>query len=158
MHKAVSFSLVVALAAITAACPGDDRQQATPATDQTTTAPGTTPGTTGDAAAPAMGDAAANLPPGVTAQMVGEGQQLYGTVCIACHGAGGTGGPLGPALNDQNWIHITGEFEEIVTITRNGVAQPREYPAPMPPMGGGNFNDDQLRAISAYVYSISHGG
>jgi mono/diheme cytochrome c family protein len=151
MHKVLSLPLVLAVAAVTAACPGDDRQQA-PATQQPATTQQDQP------AVPAMGDAAANLPPGVTAQMVSQGQQLYGTVCVACHGAGGTGGPLGPALNDQNWIHITGEYEEIVNITRTGVAQPREYPAPMPAMGGGNFNDEQLRAIAAYVYSISHGG
>jgi mono/diheme cytochrome c family protein len=152
MHKALSLPLVLAVAAVTAACPGDDRQPA-PATQQ----PAATPQEQ-QPAVPAMGEAAANLPPGVTPQMVSQGQQLYTTICVACHGPAGTGGPLGPALNDQNWIHITGEFEEIVHITRVGVAQPREYPAPMPPMGGGNFNDDQLRAISAYVYSISHGG
>jgi mono/diheme cytochrome c family protein len=152
MRKTLSLSLVLLLAATTAACPGDDA----PATrDQPAAAPAT-----GDApAAPAIGTAtAAQLPPGVTAQMISQGQQLYGTVCVACHGAGGVGGPLGPALNDQNWIHITGEYEEILNITRTGVAQPREYPAPMPPMGGGNFNDEQLRAIAAYVYNISHGG
>jgi hypothetical protein len=36
--------------------------------------------------------------------------------------------------------------------------QPREYPGAMPPLGGGNFDDDQLRAISAYVYAISQAG
>jgi mono/diheme cytochrome c family protein len=100
----------------------------------------------------------ADLPEGVTAEMVQEGQRLYGTVCTACHGPGGAGTPAGPALNDQNWIHITGEFSEIENITRTGVMQPREYPGAMPPLGGGNFDDDQLRAISAYVYAISQAG
>jgi mono/diheme cytochrome c family protein len=100
---------------------------------------------------------AAELPPGVTAEMISRGQQLYGTVCIACHGAGGGGTPLGPALNDQDWIHITGEFDEIVNITRAGVMQPVQYPAPMPPNGGGAFSEDQVRAIGAYVYMISRG-
>jgi mono/diheme cytochrome c family protein len=101
---------------------------------------------------------AAQLPAGVTQEMVDEGQQLYGTVCVACHGAAGAGGPVGPALNDQSWIHITGEFEEIVNITLAGVPQPRQYPAPMPPRGGGPFTDEQVRAIAAYVYAISHAG
>jgi mono/diheme cytochrome c family protein len=100
----------------------------------------------------------ANLPAGVTQEMVDEGQQLYGTVCVACHGAAGAGGAVGPALNDQNWIHITGQFEEIVQITTTGVAQPRQYPAAMPPRGGGQFTDEQVRAIAAYVYAISHQG
>jgi mono/diheme cytochrome c family protein len=104
----------------------------------------------GDLAGPA-----AALPPGVTQAMVEQGQQLYGTVCVACHGANGVGGAIGPALNDQNWIHITGEFEEIVQITTVGVAQPRQYPAAMPARGGGPFSDDEIRAIAAYVYAIS---
>lgn len=101
---------------------------------------------------------AAELPPGVTQEMVDEGQQLYGTVCVACHGAGGVGGPVGPALNDQNWIHIGGSFDELVQIITAGVPQPRQYPAPMPPRGGGPFTDDQIRAISAYVYALSRQG
>ncbi len=97
------------------------------------------------------------LPPGVTTEMVAMGQQLYGTVCVACHGPAGVGTPLGPALNDQDWIHIGGELEEIVRITEEGVLQPREYPAPMPRMGGAAFSQEQLQAIGAYVYALSRG-
>jgi mono/diheme cytochrome c family protein len=100
----------------------------------------------------------AALPAGVTQEMVDQGQQLYGTVCVACHGAGGMGAAIGPALNDQNWIHITGEFDELVNIITVGVAQPRQYPAAMPARGGGPFSDDEVRAIAAYVYAISHQG
>jgi mono/diheme cytochrome c family protein len=111
----------------------------------------------GDLAGPAAAGpvVVADLPAGVTQEMVEQGQQLYGTVCVACHGAGGAGGAVGPALNDQNWIHITGQFEEIVQITTVGVAQPVQYPAPMPARGGGPFSDEEIRAISAYVYAIS---
>jgi len=144
MHKLLVVPAVLGLLAITAC--GDDAPPR--ATDQPP--PAATPPT------PAAGTIPAELPPGVTAEMVSEGQRLYGGVCVACHGQAGTGGPLGPALNDQNWIHISGEFDEIVAITTTGVAQPRQYPAPMPPMGGGNYTPDQVRAISAYVYSISH--
>jgi mono/diheme cytochrome c family protein len=98
----------------------------------------------------------AHLPPGVTLEMVEEGQRLYGTVCVACHGAGGVGGPVGPALNDQQWIHIAGELEEIINIINVGVPQAVQFPAPMPPQGGGNFTPEQVRAIGAYVYAISH--
>jgi mono/diheme cytochrome c family protein len=114
----------------------------------------------GDLAGPAGGGpvVVANLPPGVTQEMVDQGQQLYGTVCVACHGAAGAGAAIGPALNDQNWIHITGQYEEIVNIITVGVAQPRQYPAAMPPRGGGPYTDEEVRAIAAYVYAISHQG
>lgn len=100
----------------------------------------------------------AALPEGVTQEMVEEGQRLYGSVCVACHGAGGAGSTIAPALNDPDWIHITGELPEIEQIIRAGVQQPQEYPAAMPPMGGGNFDAEQLRAISSYVYAISRSG
>jgi mono/diheme cytochrome c family protein len=137
-------ALVSAL--LLAGCPGDADPPPQPADPA---APATQP------AAPGV---AAELPAGVTAEMVSQGQQLYATVCVACHGAAGTGTPLGPAMNDQDWIHIDGSFEEIVRISTEGVAQPQRYPAPMPPRGGGNFDEAQMRAISAYVYSLSRGG
>lgn len=147
MYRKLPISLVFAMVAAAGACGPDDRPA--PVTDQPATtqpAPTTTD--------PAM---LGQLPPGVTAEMVSQGRQLYGTVCVACHGADGAGTPLGPAMNDQQWIHITGEFEEIVNITRTGVPTPQQYPAPMPPMGGGSFSDEQVRSIAAYVYSLSHG-
>ncbi len=102
--------------------------------------------------------AAGDLPPGVTLEMVQEGQRHYGTVCVACHGAAGRGSPVGPELNDQSWIHIQGEFDQIVQIITTGVQQPRQYPGAMPPRGGGPFSDEEVRAIAAYVYAISHAG
>ncbi|HSJ15215.1 MAG TPA: cytochrome c [Longimicrobiales bacterium] len=116
------------------------------------------PETTAPPAAPAPANVA--LPEGVTPEMVAAGQQVFnGTICFTCHGMNGTGGPLAPALNDQNWLNIPdGSFENIMNVIRQGVATPKEYPAPMPPMGGVQLDDEQLRAVSAYVYSLSHGG
>lgn len=94
-------------------------------------------------------------PAGVTQEMVEEGQQLYGTVCTACHGAGGAGSPAGPALNDPEWIHVDGSFDQIVNIIQTGVANPVEFPAMMPPLGGGNFSADEVRSIAAYVFALS---
>gem|GEM_PF-1628510 len=96
-------------------------------------------------------------PPGVTAQTVAQGERLYRTICVACHGGAGVGSPLGPALNDQDWIHISGEFAEIVRITTEGVPKPHQYPAPMPRMGGGNYTPEELHALGAYVYALSRG-
>lgn len=101
---------------------------------------------------------ATNLPAGVTQAMVDEGQTAYGTVCVACHGANGTGSGAAPALNDNEWLNISGEFPEIVQIINAGVTNPKQYPGVMPPKGGGNFTDPQVRAIAAYVYALSHQG
>lgn len=101
---------------------------------------------------------ATNLPAGVTQAMVDQGQQAYGTVCVACHGPNGTGSPAGPALNDNQWLNITGQYPEIVQVINNGVPNPKEHPGAMPPKGGGNFNDEQVRALAAYVYALSHQG
>jgi mono/diheme cytochrome c family protein len=116
--------------------------------------PPVTPGTA--VGAPAARVIAAALPAGVTQEMVDEGQQLYGGVCSSCHGQNGIGSPAGPALNDGQWIQIGGQFEEIVAIINSGVANPREFAGVMPPRGGGNFDEAQVRAIAAYVYALSH--
>jgi mono/diheme cytochrome c family protein len=114
------------------------------------------PGAAGPAAVPVL--AAADLPPGVTQEMVEEGQRLYGTVCTACHGPAGTGTPVGPALNDTQWVAITGTYDELLNVIHAGVPRPRQYPGAMPPMGGGSFTDEQVRAIAAYVYALSRAG
>jgi mono/diheme cytochrome c family protein len=101
---------------------------------------------------------AKNLPAGVTQAMVDEGQTAFGTVCAACHGQGGVGTASAPALNDAKWLWISGQFDEIVARINQGVPQPKEHPAPMPPRGGGNFTDEQVRQIAAYVYALSHQG
>lgn len=98
---------------------------------------------------------AAGAPAGVTQEMVEAGAQQFGTVCAACHGAGGAGTPAGPSLNDGGWLHISGSFEELVQIITVGVPNPIESPAPMPPLGGGNFNEEQVRQIAAYVFALS---
>lgn len=98
---------------------------------------------------------AAGAPAGVTQEMVAAGSDLFGTTCTACHGSAGAGSAAGPALADSEWIHISGTFDEIVTIIQNGVPNPAQFPAAMPPMGGGNFTPEQVREIGAYVFALS---
>ncbi len=116
--------------------------------------PPVTPGSS--VGAPAARVIAASLPAGITQEMVDEGQRQYGTVCASCHGQNGVGSPAGPQLDDGQWIHIAGEYEQIVAIINSGVASPRQFPGIMPPRGGGGFDDAQVRAIAAYVYALSH--
>lgn len=118
--------------------------------------PPVTPGTSVGAVAERV--VLASPPQGVTQEMVDEGQQLYGGVCVACHGQNGVGSPAGPALNDGDWLHIAGEFEQIVEIINTGVQSPRQFSGIMPPRGGGSYDEAQVRAIAAYVYALSHPG
>jgi mono/diheme cytochrome c family protein len=107
---------------------------------------------------PAAGEAVVvDLPEGVTQEMVAAGQTLFGGagLCFACHGANGTGGPLAPALNDSDWLHIDGDYDAIVQLINAGVPAPIQYPAAMAPRGGAQITDDQVREVAAYVYSIS---
>ena len=119
-------------------------------------APGAPPRAGAAPAAPALGGA--RLPAGVTTAMVDQGRQLYGTICVACHGPAGSGTAIGPRLTDQQWLHVPGgEFEAIVRVIQNGVDRPVESPTVMPPKGGGAFTDPQVRALAAYVYALSRG-
>lgn len=100
---------------------------------------------------PALG---VHLPPGTTIEMAEEGRKLFPT-CGVCHGLEGEGTKLGPSFRDQDWIGIQGELDEIAGVIRAGVPSPREYPVPMPVMGGGDYDADQIRALAIYVYLLS---
>ena len=113
-------------------------------------------------AAPAAPAPASNvaLPEGVTPEMVAQGQQIFNQgICWSCHQQNGVGGPLGPALNDDTWLNITEPtMDNIVQVITTGVAQPKEAPAPMPAKGGAPLTDAEVKAVAAYVYTLSHGG
>lgn len=94
------------------------------------------------------------LPTGASLDSLEEGRRLF-VVCSVCHGLDARGTQLGPSLRDGEWIHITGEVGEIEQITRTGIVNPREFPIPMPEMGGGDFDDAQLRALAGYVHALS---
>jgi mono/diheme cytochrome c family protein len=120
-------------------------------------APATQPGAD-QPAAPTVG-ANVELPEGVTQEMVAQGQQLFNQqICWTCHGMNATGGPLAPALTDQEWLNADGSFESILRIIHEGVPAPVQYSAPMPPMGGAQLTEEQMRQLAAYVYAVSRGG
>ena len=100
------------------------------------------------------------LPPGVTAQMVKEGETLYkgAGLCSACHGPDGKGIPsLGTNLTDAQWIHSKGSYDEIVKQITAGVpADKSTTGVVMPPKGGTTITDAQVKAIAAYVWTLSH--
>ena len=139
--------LIVAMAACgggDGAPPPDDVQQ--PATES----------------APAASETASSmeLPEGVTPAMVAEGETLFmgAGICFTCHIEGGVGGPNAPNLTDQEWLNIDGSFESIVSNIMTGVPVPKEYPGLMLPKGGAPITDEQVRAVGAYVWTLSQGG
>ncbi len=113
------------------------------------------------AAQPGAAGAPAELPPGVTQEMYAQGQQIFTGqgICYTCHGMNAEGSQLAPSLRDNEWLWIDpaqGNLQQqIATLIETGVAQPKEYPAPMPPMGGVQLSQDQLQAVSAYVAAIA---
>lgn len=72
---------------------------------------------------------------------------------VASGGAGGTGiglygGALYAEINDQI-VRYTLEAGSIVP-------RGKEYRSPMPPMGGAQLTPDQVSAVAAYVWALSH--
>jgi len=77
--------------------------------------------------------------------------------CFVCHGAEGKGTPIGPALTDSTWINFAKRptVEEVQKLVKTGVAKPVEFPAAMPPMGGGQLSDAEIAAVAGYVLKLS---
>lgn len=103
------------------------------------------------------------MPAGVTPAMVTLGDSLYNAgSCQRCHGQKGVGANNGPALVNGAWLHSKGTYEEIVGIITNGVPKASIKDASrrfaMNGRGGQmNLNDEQIKAVAAYVWSISRG-
>ena len=146
LMRYTSLLLILVLAACgggDGAPPADEAQEPAPAAEET--------------AAPAMD---IELPEGVTAAMVTEGEAVFTGVgiCFTCHLEGGVGGPLAPNLTDDVWLNIDGSYESIVQNVINGVPEPIEHPGLMLPKGGAPITDEQVNAVAAYVWTLSNGG
>lgn len=97
----------------------------------------------------------------ITPQQVALGDSIFhglvaGGTCTACHGQDAKGTAVAPDLTDSKWINGDGSYQFIVNTITNGVPKPKEHPAPMPPKGGATLTDDQVKAVAAYEYSLSH--
>ncbi len=80
-----------------------------------------------------------------------------GALCYVCHGPAGKGvSGLGPNLTDKEWLHADGSIASIEKVVTEGIAKPKKMPAPMPPKGGGQLSESQIKAVATYVYSLSH--
>ncbi len=102
------------------------------------------------------------LPAGVTEAMVREGEKLYSGagLCSTCHGPDGKGIPrLAEDLTDARWRYSDGSYSGIVSTIEKGVsAEQSTTGIPFPPRAGANLSDAQVKAVAAYVWTLSHHG
>lgn len=115
------------------------------------------------AAAPAAPAAAtASFDPStITPAMIALGDSLFhgligATSCQACHGADAAQGTVAPVLTDAEWLHSDGSWEGIYKTVTTGVSAPKKFTSMMPPYGGVPMTEDHTRAVTAYVYKLSH--
>jgi mono/diheme cytochrome c family protein len=127
----------------------------------TTATPSTAPAPASRPAAPPAASAAAARP--FTAMMVAEGDSIFhARGCKNCHGPDGKGAANGPNLTGPTFLHVDGTYNNFVTLITSGVpADQIKDPAHKIPMGarGGRptpLTDDQIKAVAAYVYTLSH--
>jgi cbb3-type cytochrome c oxidase subunit III len=98
---------------------------------------------------------------GGSAAQIAEGEKIFhgqeaGGTCTACHGQDAKGTAMAPDLTDSEWLNGDGSLAFIEHTVTTGVPKPKSHPAPMPPMGGASLSPDQIKAVAAYVYSLSH--
>lgn len=93
-------------------------------------------------------------------ELIAEGRKVFTGrgICATCHGQDATGTPLAPDLTDDEWLNLSPPVtpDEIEELIREGVPQPRQHPAPMPPMGGASLTENEIRAAAAYVFALGH--
>ena len=102
--------------------------------------------------------AAQAIPQGATKEMVAKGNEIYHKqgLCYACHGQDGKG-LVGPNLTDDVWIHSKGTYPELIAQVTKGVTKEESKSGvPMPAKGGSTISDDDVKAVAAYVWSLSH--
>src|SRR5215831_16028684 len=150
MHHSLfvrSATFVVAAAAI-AACSSGGGSPASSAPAPAAASPASRPTTM--AAAPAL---------------IALGDSLYHAAsCRRCHGPDAKGAQNGPNLTGPTFLHIkgTGSYQDFVNVIMSGIPadsiKDKSHTLPMRPKGGGQtpLTDDQVKAVAAYVYSLSH--
>lgn len=101
----------------------------------------------------ARAQSADSLPPGVTDTMIEEGRRLFRgpAICGSCHGQDAKGLPgIGPDLTDDEWLHSDGTYEALIRQITEGVPSDKSTSGVMmPPKGGTNLSEAQVRAVAA---------
>ncbi len=90
-------------------------------------------------------------------QLLASGDEVFhSSSCLVCHGEDAKGTSVGPDLTDATWLSGDGSVAAIATIISEGVDAPKQFRSPMPALGGANLSGDDLKAVAAYVWSLSH--
>jgi mono/diheme cytochrome c family protein len=98
-----------------------------------------------------------SLPEGVTVEMVAKGKKIFGGagLCMACHGPQGKG-LTGPNLTDTTWLHHDGSYAALVKQITEGIDDKASKTGViMPPKGGSGISDEDVKAVAAYVWTLS---
>ncbi len=103
------------------------------------------------------------VPEGATKDEIKHGARVFrgqagGATCAACHGSDAKGTPLGPDLTNGQWLWGDGSLAAITRTIAEGVAEPKRYRSPMPPMGGTELSKQDLDDVAAYVWTLGHQG
>ncbi len=78
--------------------------------------------------------------------IVKEGEKLFSTTCVPCHGPKG-GGTVGPNLTDDSWIH-GGAPDKIYATVHDGVL------AKGMPAWGAPLGNPAVQAVTAFVLTL----
>ncbi len=151
-------TLFIVAAAVIAACSSGGGTTTTTSAPTPSAAPSSRPATTA-AAAPAAAASA------VTPAMITLGDSIFHAAsCQRCHGPDAKGARNGPSLLGPTFLHIkgTGTYSDFLNVIMSGVPadsiKDKSHQIAMRPRGGGQtpLTDDQVKAVAAYVYSLSH--
>jgi mono/diheme cytochrome c family protein len=114
-------------------------------------------------ARPASPSAIGPAPAGVTPLLIARGDSVFhASSCTECHGRNAKGTPHGPDLTSGKFAQTDGSYDELVKIITTGVPENQitdpTFPEPMPARGGNTppLSDELIRALAAYVYTLSH--
>ena len=96
--------------------------------------------------------------------MVAQGDSIFHAAsCKGCHGDDAMGTVKAPNLTIGKWSQLaTGSYDEIVQLVTTGVPKDKVKlagaPYGMNPRGGRPvLTDEQIKAVAAYVYTLSRG-
>jgi cytochrome c oxidase cbb3-type subunit III len=79
-------------------------------------------------------------------QAVSDGESLYNQQCTTCHGSGGGGGEIGPALVSGDRMDIGRSDAQTFSVIKNGV--------PGTPMAPQRLPDSDIWKIVTYIHAL----